>query len=39
MIDFSVEPAKTAFMIIDMQNVFVEGSPSLHLKVLRCSSA
>ncbi len=27
MIDFSIEPSKTALMIIDMQNVFVEGYP------------
>lgn len=27
MIDFSVEPSKTALMIIDMQNVFVGGYP------------
>ena len=27
MIDFSIEPSKTALLIIDMQNTFVEGSP------------
>jgi len=27
MIDFSIQPSKTALLIIDMQNVFVEGSP------------
>jgi len=27
MVNFLLEPTKTALLIIDMQNVFVEGSP------------
>lgn len=28
MVDFSIEPSKTALVIVDMQNVFVEGYPA-----------